>query len=219
MISLISQLLHRLYAIPHPVDVCRFIISKEELNEITRAYPAIDQSDRRECLIVLPSQNHLDLALYIDPEIIMRLQHLQLSDGLTAAQLDELCVAIEGVSHLLLTIVKNSQNSTLTQLEMETQAEVDKFIVTYALIGLYCHKRAPELLHHLFHSFALQSTINGESAERYLFAHLLARRFCIHLWKHFLERSRLSTALFELRRFYAASHWQKLDYLSHTIAR
>ncbi|MBI2344116.1 MAG: hypothetical protein HYV02_07270 [Deltaproteobacteria bacterium] len=163
---------------------------------------------RRETLLIARQDNVTYLGLYIAPAILERLIAQPPITQLDRTNLDATCVAIEGVSHLLCATWKLAHDMPFTQLELELQAEIDK----YLLCARWLHRqgRTTEILADLFHHYTLCGGMDAEAAERYDRAAFLAWHYCRTINARFFRRHRLSAIPPVVRDFYRLTHWQKL---------
>jgi len=111
---------------------------------------------------------------------------------------------LEGVSHFVYVVERVRTGLPTTQLELELQAEVDKFV----LLGLepgFDRVRARRLHTHLFEGGRFLDAAGTEAGERYRLANDLAARLASRLLGRDFGESR---AL--LRRFYRAGQTDKI---------
>jgi hypothetical protein len=135
------------------------------------------------------------------------------------ASLELLLLAIEEVSHFAYLAFSASREKRVTELELELQAEVDKY-VTFAL--LYASEnggRVPrDLLDRLFSDFAVRADLDRERRERYLAASSLASRYCSAVVQDALESERgLGPLLAELRSFYRLGQRGKISRIHDVV--
>ena len=100
----------------------------------------------------------------------------------------------------------------VTLLEMELQAEVDKFVATALLMLRQGQRGDARGLHHwLFELPKLDARLDGDELDRYRRANRYAAKYC----RRFMaaqspEDERLRS---ELRRFYRLSHASKIEHI------
>jgi hypothetical protein len=88
-------------------------------------------------------------------------------------------------------------------LEMELQAEVDKYVVIRELLGGDDDIRsAPALIPRLFRSIAYHDELGPEEQRRYRDANRCAERYCRRLEAKYSGVRNRAALLKELRRFY-----------------
>lgn len=125
------------------------------------------------------------------------------------------CTLTEEVSHFVYLHFCARWERSVTQLELELQGEVDKYLNTVFLLSLQnegaVSRRLRELL---FREYDLVEDLSEEQAERYHLASALAYRYCGFLEGHFLRRARLADLARESRRFYRLSQGQKLAHIA-----
>jgi hypothetical protein len=122
------------------------------------------------------------------------------------------CTLTEEVSHFVYLHFCARCERTVTQLELELQGEVDKYLNTVFLLSLQnegaVSRRLRELL---FREYRLVDELSPEQTERYHLASDLAYRYCGFLEARFLRPARLAALAQESRRFYRLSQRQKLE--------
>ena len=118
----------------------------------------------------------------------------------------------EEVSHFLYLLYCARADRPATELELELQAEVDKYLTAAFLLSLQNEGAVSAGLRHLlFHGYRLTEGMSAERAERYHVASQLADRYCGWLERRFLRASRVGDLAREARRFYRLAQRQKLE--------
>jgi hypothetical protein len=220
----LQTLLHQLYDVEPGHDVYDFLITDR------RALAHLAPDDPRELeeellLAETPDGSGAGVALYLDEQLLKRLEGADPMDALTEANLADYCTALEGVSHFVYSTWRLSRDLPVSLLELETQAEVDKYAVTVFLLGLQqagrCHGTAagvqpyPAEVHpRLFDGVSFDARLEPHQHERYFTAHRCAARFCLELERRFVRRgvARIEALVRELRKFYRLGSAQKLRY-------
>jgi hypothetical protein len=98
-------------------------------------------------------------------------------------------------------------------LELETQAEVDKYAVTVFLLGEQQGGAYPLQVHsRLFDRVRFDARLEPAETQRYQTAHRCAARYCRRLEQAFVNRgvARIEAMVRELRRFYRLGASAKL---------
>ena len=156
--------------------------------------------------------NNLDLALYLDAAVVDRLSKDDPKDCLHDGNWIDFCTALEGISHFLYLTWNAAQGRHVSCLELEMQAEVDKFITSAYLIYQH-HGQVPKQLHQrLFEDISFDPKLDEEELTRYRDANHYAGKYCQRLERRFLRlrEHRGDTLLNELRRFYRLSLQRKI---------
>jgi hypothetical protein len=139
-----------------------------------------------------------------DIEVTLRLPLLDDGD----ANLDALCQIIEGVSHFVYVVERARTQRETTQLELELQAEVDKWVVLGASIRPFDAVRSAALRAQLYERVVFEH--DGELGERYRLANDAAHRFVRRLEREYVHRERYGELRTELRRFFQVGQEEKL---------
>ncbi len=168
----------------------------------------------QETLLVHQYKGDLDIGLFLDRELVHRLRQdcptRQLHDG----NLEDYLAAVEGVSHFLYLVWNAHHGRSVTQLEMELQAEVDKFVTaTYWISRQYGGHVLGELHQALFQNYRLRNGLSPERRQRYQRASRLAARYCLSLDRDLRRGHHPLRSLAELRRFYRMSQRHKIHHI------
>jgi hypothetical protein len=120
------------------------------------------------------------------------------------------------VSHFVYLLFCARRSRSITQLELELQGEVDKYLGATFLLALQNEGAVSSRLRALlFGSYRLAQSLTPERAERYRAASQLAYRYCGYLESRFLRRARLADLAREARRFYRLGQREKLERIAH----
>lgn len=138
-------------------------------------------------------------------EVSVRLPQLE-----GEADLDALCQIIEGVSHFVYVVERARVGREATQLELELQAEVDKWVVLAASIHGFDAGRSASLRARLYERIAYQDEAETEEGERYRIANDAAHRFVRRLERDFVVPARFRDLHAELWRFFHVGQEEKL---------
>ncbi|MBK7858759.1 MAG: hypothetical protein IPJ65_09085 [Archangiaceae bacterium] len=169
---------------------------------------ALGGSGDREQLLVHQSDDALELALFVDPGLIERLEQSSPFDDLNG-----FCEATEGVSHFMYLVRAASLDREVSLLELEAQGEIDKF-ASCALLG-WQNLDARALHEQLFDRVGYRADLADHERWRYGEANRLARLYCKRLLELIAAR-RMDQLLSELRHTYRMGAEAKLQRLSST---
>ncbi|MDP2314064.1 MAG: hypothetical protein Q8P41_14270 [Pseudomonadota bacterium] len=198
MIALIQRHLQAIYDIEAP-DIRDFLVDEAAVRELL----GDAQRSSREWVMIRQADEDVDIGVYLHAE------DLDAVDARTPAEavrdaLPAWCTVTEGVSHFLLLVRRAAREETVSLLELETQAEVDKYVTARLHVG-----PDPTLRRRLFHDAVLAEGLDSEERERYREAGRLADRYCERL-----ERQRdIAALLTELRVFYRRTGHARMDLL------
>ena len=153
------------------------------------------------------------MSLYVDRAVLARLGERCPLQSLSNDNLADYCTALEGVSHFHYLVWNAVRARHVSLLELELQAEVDKYASALRLLLAQRAGRFPgELFARLFERASFLPTLTGAERSRYEEAHRYAARFCRRLEERFLRRrqARPEGLLAELRTFYRLGRHAKL---------
>ncbi len=208
----LQRLLEHIYQVQIEYRVDDFLITDQGLAHHLEGGRAPSAS--RERLLVRQEEGELQLALYLDEGVLQRLIEQNPFKSLHEDNLEDFLLALEGVSHFLYLGWKAELEQGVSLLELELQAEVDKFVTTLALSAQQRRQWIPYLMHHrLFEQCGFDPSLEGEQLLRYRDANRFAGRYCWRLEDRFLRRRRISALMEELRHFYRLSQRQKFCHI------
>jgi hypothetical protein len=208
----LQSLLARLYDVELPYDVYDFLVT--DRRDVACAEPGNDRRVLEEVLLLAETPDGAGVALYLDPDLLSRLEAADPHHALTEENLADYCTALEGVSHFVYSTWRLDRDSPVSLLELETQAEVDKYAVTVFLLAHQLGSRSfPAQVHaRLFDRVSFDARLEPDQYERYRTAHRCAANYCRRLERRFVNRgvARIEAMVRELRGFYRLRHDAKL---------
>jgi hypothetical protein len=167
-----------------------------------------------ETVFVSEDDDGMAVSIYLDDALMARLENTNPLDELKPEQLGDLSTVLEGISHFNYLVWSASHDRSVTLLELELQAEVDKFVATTVLaLDQNDVEFARELHRWLFDEVSYQSALDKEQRERYETANDYAARFCHRI----VDRIGNEAGCRELRDFYRLSQADKIGYI-HSLA-
>jgi hypothetical protein len=158
--------------------------------------------DQREALLVRQSEDAIEIALLLPERLLVEAERGVDPD----VDPDVVLQAIEGVSHFVFLAERVRTGLPTTRLELELQAEVDKFVL-FALAGDPTgHAERLELRRSLFERVRYLHDESSEEGVRYRLANDLADRYV----RRFHPELPHVAVRAELRRFYRAGQSEKI---------
>ena len=210
-----QTLLAQLYDAPVREDVQDFVLSDRHRLRAAVGEQAGNAAD--EQVYVVEEEQGVRVGLFLDRGVLERLAQRDPLDALDQDNLPDFCTALEGVSHFHYLVWSAARGRNVSLLELELQAEVDKYATAVALMTRQQAGRFPGALHaRLFHAVRFLPQLDEISRRRYQEANRHAARFCRSLEERFLRarRQRPELWLAELRRFFRRSHQEKIRQLA-----
>jgi hypothetical protein len=207
----LQSLLGRLYDVDCHYDVYDFLVT--DRRHLLGLEPVNDARSPEEELLVAESDDGAGVALYLDEQLLARLEQANPLGALTERNLADYCTALEGVSHFLYTTWRLGDDAPVSLLELETQAEVDKYAATVFLLAQQRGGAYPTEVHaRLFDRVCFDARLRVEQRDRYRTAHRCAARYCRQLEQRFVQRgeARIEALVRELRKFYRLGSTAKL---------
>ena len=123
----------------------------------------------------------------------------------------DFCLAVEGVSHFIYVALCAAGRRSVSALELELQAEVDKFACCVLLA-----KPNRDLRRQLYGDVGYADDLDGDERARYRTANAGANRYAAMLERRFVrgERTDALPLLAELRNFYRMDLPDKLGHIA-----
>ncbi|MGA2342833.1 MAG: hypothetical protein ABSG29_06540 [Steroidobacteraceae bacterium] len=209
----LQSLLGRLYDLDVEHDVYDFLVT--DRGTLNGVVPGNDRRAPEEELLLAETADGAGVALYIDPAVLRRLEQEDPLGALSETNLADYCTALEGVSHFLYSTWRLERDAPVSLLELETQAEVDKYAATVFVIADQQGGGYPAQVHaRLFDRVGFDSRLAPEQHDRYRTAHRCAANFCRRLERRFVSRGKtqVEALVRELRKFYRLGSTAKLRY-------
>jgi len=185
-------------------DIQQRLVSYYGLEAIPSVEGFVSARDdvERERLLVRDAEDAVELSLELPT-------HSASDEPLS---LDALCQRVEGVSHFVFVAERARRELPATQLELELQAEIDKFVVLgVANEQTLASTERHELHRRLFEAARFVDPPGTERGDRYRMAHQLAMRFTYRLEHRYLRAGRMRELRQALRHFYRVGQSAKLS--------
>lgn len=210
MLDALQKQLSDIYQVEPGYDVRDFLITDPVLAKILGGAALIPNTD--ESVLLCEDEAGMALSVYLDSRMLGRLDRDNPLQTLKASRLNDLWTVLEGVSHFNYLAWSASRDRSVTLLELEMQAEVDKFISTWLIAQDQDEREFADRLHGwLFDSVHFRPELSGDERERYWVANNYAARFCHGLMQRL--RNDCERTLCELRRFYRLTQPDKISHI------
>jgi hypothetical protein len=207
MLSRVQRGLEALYRVETGVSIDDFVVDESLRDRL------VSERRAREQLLVCETAGEMALALFIDPAVLANLGANDPGRGLGDHNLGDFLLAVEGVSHFVYAVCCARAERPVTQLELELQAEVDKYI-TCLLVTEPEARVSSQLRRRLFGDCEYEPDLDGDERARYRAANDNANRYAAWLETTFVVPRRIPEMLGELRRFYRKGLAAKLASIS-----
>jgi hypothetical protein len=208
MLRPLQQLLETIYDARCGQDVRDFLLTQRHELPVERRKQAADEE-----LVLIEARRESFLGVYIDAAVLERLRARDPLQSLSGANIADFWTALEGVSHFTYLMWNAGHDRGVSQLELELQAEVDKYVVSWWLLRRQHPRHLPRELHHvLFARTRIDATLDSTRQQLYAAASRHAARFCTRL-ESALGSNRPTLhrmAVAALRRFYRLGSVSKL---------
>lgn len=163
-----------------------------------------------ETLFLSQDEHGLGMSLFLDGELLARVERSDPLSGLQPRMLADFCQVLEGISHFNCMAFKAGRDREVSLLELELQGEIDKFVASAQIAVEHGDNECLHKLHGwLFDDVGFHDELDAAAMERYRTANDYAARFCRHLLKRLTQND--SAALEELRMFFRLPIAEKMS--------
>lgn len=215
LLSRLQELIGGIYDVRVAYDVYDFLVT--DRGQLPRV-PHGGLADEELIVAQSADGSELALSLYLDPRLLERLAGADPLTELNGANVGDWWTALEGVSHFLYLAWNAGHDKPVSLLELEMQAEVDKYVVSYWLMRRQYPGHFPaELRRALFERTHVDPRLAAERRALYREASCYAARFCRRLERRLGARDAGEReVLTELRRFYRLGNARKRAHIDRT---
>jgi hypothetical protein len=210
-----QRILAQLYDAPVDHSAEDFLLS--DRRKLHEAIGEEAEGASEEHVFMVEDEQGVRIGLFIEQRVLDRLAQRDPLEALDEDNLHDYCTALEGVSHFHYLVWSLARGRPVSLLELELQAEVDKYASALALMTRQRAGRFPGSLHaRLFSAVSFLPQLDEVSRRRYEEANRHAARYCRSLEERFLRvrRSRPEMLLADLRRFFRSGHQEKIRQLA-----
>ncbi len=223
----LQRTLCAVYDTPLTVPVGEFVCDEEEAFALSHDAGSVD---RGELLLVAEHDGDVSLSLYVREEALALLSK-RAPNPSEMHRFAAHCLALEGVSHFAYVVFRAENAQSVSQLELELQAEVDKYVATLWSLTDWPVGRPERLLEgqgarlvrqreflslsrrlrvRLYDEVSFLDDAHSEHGERYRIANRLAARYTSRLEQKFMLEG-FAGMVREARRFYRLGAREKLE--------
>ena len=211
MLRELQDLLAQLYGIAPSVDVRDYLVTDAAF---VRQWEGDSGRDIDEKLLIVQSPDELGLALFLEPKLLERLESVNPLRSLDHDSLADFCLVLEGISHFVYLTFNAATDRCVTRLELEMQAEIDKYVSARTLLNQPSRSRFDhDLLSVLFDDPKFHDSLSAEELERYESASRFAGWYCRSLEARYAAGLPDDSMLRELRKFYRLPQPDKLSHI------
>jgi hypothetical protein len=209
LLNRLQRHLENIYEVQSDYRVADFLIDDPALARRLDTSPGARAIPEK--LLIRQDGDALSLALYLDRQLLQRLDADDPTRSLHGDNLQDFWMALEGISHFVYVAWNAGYERSVSLLELELQAEVDKYILAAFLFGRQLRGLVPKTLHRrLFHEIRFDTRLDAAELHRYRSANYFASRFCSWIEKEYLRPGARGGLVNTLRRFYRLPQQRKI---------
>jgi hypothetical protein len=198
--------LESIYRVDSAFQVSDFVIEREN-------WASRSSSDAPEELLIVEQDGDVQVGLFLDDTVVAELG--KPGAEWTHRRMQAHCRAVEGVSHFLYLTQRAGVPRPVSCLELELQAEIDKFATIMLALWERGRREAATLLRQLlFEQVSFRENLSPAEHQRYYRANLLASVYCRFLEAKYVVRNSVEGFLADLRRMYRLGAGDKLSYVA-----
>ena len=214
MLAELQQQLAAIYRLDATCDVRDYLITDPALAACLSRNTLLTGAE--ETLLVAEDHDGMSLSLFLDGDMLERLEALRPLEALEPAQLEDFWKVLEGISHFNCVVWKASRDRCVSLMELELQAEIDKCIATLLLAEQQDNRHILNHLHRwLFDAVRFNDELGELEHDRYSAANDYAARYCYRLCRGWRDGGALPFR--ELRRFFRLQLNDKISHI-HSLA-
>jgi hypothetical protein len=204
----LQRSIERIYDIEEVPRITRYLLNEETLQRFSK--------NIKEGVYLLEEEGEAHVGVFLKPERFEAFEEGSPLEILDRENFEDFLTVIEEISHFVYLLWSLRKRRPISQLSLELQGEVDKYLTTVFHLAVQNEGRFPaKVFQQLFTEPQWIEGLDGEALRRYEFANKLAYRYCIYLEEEFLRRADLPALLQELRRFYRRDLQSKLSRILH----
>jgi hypothetical protein len=212
MLRDLQSLLCTVYAIDQPLDIYDYLVTDARMLAEWETKGATRPT--REKLLIQESEDELGMLLFLDEEMLERLLASDPRQWLGHGNLADFCTVLEGISHLIYLAWNAAADKSVTLMELEMQAEVDKYIGSRVLLENQTDSNLDEALFaRLFDEPAFDENLSTGEFARYRDASNFAGRYCRSLERRFPAPGFGLDMIRDLRAFYRLPQPAKISHI------
>ena len=201
-----------MYRVETDLDVCDFLVGGEERDALK-----VERAPKEQ-LLIRTDEEGMRLGLFVDERTLENLAMRDPRRRLDAANLQDFLYAVEGVSHFVYLVHRARQERPVSAVELELQAEVDKYLVSLLVSWNQAGEPPSDLRERLFANIRFAGDLSREERERYELANSAADEYAASLEERFVRTHAVDDMLGEVRRFYRKGLAEKLEYITQLAA-
>lgn len=212
----LQSLLATVYGTGVPADVLDYLTT--DTGWVRDCEDPAGARDIEEKLLLCEADGELGVALYLDAALLDRLSVADPRERLCGRNFADFCTVLEGISHFNYVAWCAGRDQAVTLLELEMQAEIDKYIGARLLLENQEHSDlGGRLFARLFDDPLFDDALTPREFERYRSACRFATRYCRSLEDRFPRGPLAAPMVRELRAFYRLPQPGKISHIHSAV--
>jgi len=210
----LQQALQQHYDIEPPYCISEFVCHSAQ----TETGTSNCKGTTPEMLVYREDGTNLDISLFLNPSLLIGINNNTCHKQWSGEIFDNGCIVLEGVSHFLYMIFNAHHDRQVSLLDLEIQAEIDKFI--FAALNTDYRDSIDELLDRLFCQISYRDDLSTALKQRYEQANDLAHKYCQWLSSSFVLRfddRELSAELAKIYRLNGTARQQHINQVTQSL--
>jgi hypothetical protein len=201
-----------MYRVETELDVTDFLVDGDSREKLSL------ERQPREQLLIQQQADGLSLGLFVDERTLANLNERDPRRRLDERNLQDFLYAVEGVSHFVYVAHRARVDRPVSAIELELQAEVDKYLVALLVWWSQCGEPPGRLRERLYAQVTFHGDLSAEERDRYQLANSAADEYAASLEQRFVKPRAVEDLLAEVRKFYRKGLAEKLEHISALAA-
>ena len=207
-----QSLLSQVYAIGPSPDIYDFLVTDAAVLAQLQTPSAARATEEK--LLVHECEDEIGMLVFLDAQLLDRLMVRDPRLRLNGRNLADFCTVLEGISHFNYLAWNAAADKSVTLMELEMQAEVDKYIGARILAQQQAGSNLGQsLFRRLFDDPRFDENLTPEELVRYRDASSYAGQYCRSLEKRFPAEQLGFDMMRELRKFYRLPQADKVSHI------
>ena len=204
----LQQSLQSHYDIEPPYCVSEFVCHSAQLETGSSSC----KGTTPEMLVYREDGTNLDISLFLNPTLLSGIDSNTCHKQWSGEIFDNGCIVLEGVSHFLYMVFNAHHDRQVSLLDLEIQAEIDKFI--FASLNTDYRNSTEALLDRLFCQISYREELSLTLKQRYQQANDLAYKYCHWLSNSFVLQFDDRDLLAEIAKIYRLNGTAKQQHIN-----
>ncbi|MCC7460617.1 MAG: hypothetical protein IT286_04865 [Proteobacteria bacterium] len=164
MIHILQKKIEKIYRLSSCPEAQQYVLSPKQFKKLAK-------SSNNPQVIYQDEGDDMSLGIYLGSNLFKRIKQKS-----RIFSFQDFCVMSEEISHFIYLIWSKSNGKTINLLDLEVQAEVDKFVLASDFFG-----SKKQIFQKMFKNFNMRQNLREDEQERYYTANRLGKKFALSM--------------------------------------